>query len=92
MTNIVQALSKLVLNSLSSAVILEIIGKIIRIFFTTSSRGGARNIPTEGLELPTRGLKWQKNAVCVHHFAKVPPTGTQHFLRQWARCFKQWGL
>ena len=25
-----------------------------------TSRGGARNLPTEGLELPTGGLKWLK--------------------------------
>ena len=24
-----------------------------------------------------QGLKWLKNAVCVHHFGKIPPTETE---------------
>ena len=27
--------------------------------------------------LPTRGLKWLKNAVFVHYFVKFPPKGTK---------------
>ena len=34
------------------------------------TRGGTRKLPTEELELPTRGLKWLKHAVFVHHVAK----------------------
>ena len=35
------------------------------------TRDGARNFPTEGLELPTGGgLKWLKNGVVVRYFAK----------------------
>ena len=43
------------------------------------SRGGARNFPTEGLELPTGRLKRLKNGVSVRYFAKVPPTRTKIF-------------
>ena len=32
------------------------------------NRDGARNSPTEGLELPTGVLKWLKNVVSVHYF------------------------
>ena len=56
-----------------------------------NTSGGARKPPTEEVELPTRGLKWLKNAALVHHFAKFPPTGTKNFLRQGARCFLQGG-
>ena len=54
-------------------------------------RGGGRNLPTEGLELPTGRLKWLKNTVFMHDFAKFPPAGTQNFLRRAARCFRQGG-
>ena len=36
------------------------------------ARGGTRNFPTEGLELPAGGLKWLKNGVFVHYFAENP--------------------
>ena len=45
-------------------------------------RGGAINLPTEGLQPPTRGLKWLKSALFVRHFAKFAPTKTQNFLRR----------
>ena len=38
-------------------------------------RGGARNLPTEGLELRTGG--GAKNAVFLPYFAKFPPTRTK---------------
>ena len=47
------------------------------------TRGGARNLPTEGLELPTRWLKWLKTQF-TYVFAKFPPTGIQNFLRKGA--------
>ena len=37
-----------------------------------NGRGVTRNFPTEGLELPTGGLKWLKNGVFVRYFAKFP--------------------
>ena len=40
-------------------------------------RGGARNFPTEGLELPTGGLKRRKNGVSVSYFTKFVPTRTK---------------
>ena len=42
-----------------------------------SNRGGARNFATEGLELPTEGLKKLKNGVSMRYFAKVPATRTK---------------
>ena len=46
------------------------------VYFISCKAGGARNLPTGGLEIPTGGgLKWLKNAVFVHRFAKFPTTG-----------------
>ena len=47
-----------------------------------NGKGGTRNSPTEGLGLPTRGLKSLKRQFSVHRFAKFPSTGSQDFLLQ----------
>lgn len=47
-----------------------------------SLRDGAGNLPTEGLELSTQGLKYLESAVFIRHFAKLPPTKTQNVLRR----------
>lgn len=38
------------------------------------SQGRRQNLPTEGLELLTGGLKWIENAVFIRHLANFPPT------------------
>lgn len=41
-------------------------GRELRVY-KVHIRGGARNFPTELQELPTRGLKWLKNAGFARH-------------------------
>ena len=53
------------------------LAKLLTLWLIFSGRGGARNLPTEGLELPTGGLKRLKNGVSVRYFARVPPTRTK---------------
>ena len=42
--------------------------------YSEHSRGGARNFPTEGLELPTGELEGLKYGVSVRYLAKVLQT------------------
>ena len=72
-------------RSQQSFVCSDLANNLIRTIFTTLSRGGARNLPTKGPELPTRSLKWPKNAICVHHFAEKICSD------RGARCFQQGG-
>lgn len=53
--------------------------------------GGIRNLPTERLQLPVRGLKCLKNVALSRHFAAFSPKIMQSSPQQGAGCFRRRG-